>query len=185
MNKGRLFIFFVLSLVIVTAALSFFMPTHQTIERSITIKAPLSNIYNHLSRLENFNKISVWGQQDSLLQYSFTGTDGTAGAITRWKGNPEISGEGSITITGLEMDRKITHAIAFTKPKKGNATSTFNLVPTSNTTTDVSWVFKMATPRPMNIFNLIFSLDEQMGGDFEKGLNALKQHMEASPAATN
>lgn len=178
MNKGRLFIFFLLSLVLVTAGLSFFLPTHQTIKKSVTINAPVAKIYTHLSKLENFNKLTVWGLQDSLLQYSYTGRDGSVGASTTWKGTPEISGQGTITLTGFQVDRTIGHDINFTTPQKGAATSAFNLLPTGNTTTEVSWVFKMATPRPMNIFNLIFNLNEQMGVDFEKGLSALKMRME-------
>ena len=36
----------------------------------------------------------------------------------------------------------------------------------------------MATPRPWNIFNLFYSLDKQMGKDFEDGLTALKNIIE-------
>lgn len=177
-----MFVFFLLALVVVTAALSFFMPTSQTIKRSITINAPASIIYKHLSRLENFSKVSIWSQQDSLLKYSFFGKDATTGAYATWKGDPEISGEGKIEITGMEMDRKISHAISFTKPQKGNAQSVFDVIATAPSTTEVSWTFKVTTPRPSNIFNLFFSLDKQMGSDFEKGLAALKLAMEL-PAA--
>ncbi len=173
-NKFRLFVYFILSLLIVIAAMCFLMPTKQQIKRSITINTAPNKIYAALSKLENFNRISVWGQQDSLLQYSFAGTDGTVGATTTWKGNPEISGEGKIEITELVSVTKIMHAINFTKPKKGNATSTFTLYQPDKDKTEVTWLFEVATPRPWNIFNLFFSLDKQMGADFEKGLAALK-----------
>jgi hypothetical protein len=38
----------------------------------------------------------------------------------------------------------------------------------------------MATPRPWNIFNLLYSLDEEMGKDFDDGLSALKVLIEAN-----
>jgi hypothetical protein len=178
MNKFRLFVYFLISLVVVTAALSFYMPTSQKIKRSTTINAPASKIYAELIKLENFNRISIWGGQDLLLKYTLAGTDGTIGATSSWKGSPEISGEGKIEITGLETDKKVTHAISFTMPKKGTATSAFVLNETDKNVTVVDWNFEIATPRPWNIFNMFYSADKQMGGEFEKGLAALKLAME-------
>jgi hypothetical protein len=178
MKGFRLFVYFLLCLILATAALSFFMATHQAIKKTVTIKAPASAIYAQLVRLENFKQVSVWDQQDSSLIYSPAVNDGAAGGSIGWKGSPEISGEGKIEITGLEKEKKITHTISFTKPKKGTAESVFLLQQKDTNTTEVTWDFKLATPRPWNIFNLFFSLDKQMGGDFEKGLAALKGVME-------
>jgi hypothetical protein len=191
MKAVRLLFFFILALIITTAALSFMMATSQKVERSVVINTPASQIYDQLVKLENFHKFSVWSQQDSSAVYSSTGIDGTVGATTSWKGSPEISGEGKIEITALEPDRKVVHQLRFTQPKKGTAESTFTLSQTENSSTTVSWVFELATPRPWNIFNLMYSLDEKMGADFEDGLKSLKTLIEinnsapAAPAITN
>ena len=140
----------------------------------------LAIIYNQLVKLENFNKFSVWSQQDSTAVYTLSGTDGTVGANTSWKGSPEISGEGKIEITALEPNRKVYTNFSFTQPKKGNAESVFLLNETNKATTTVTWTFNMATPRPWNIFNLLYSLDKQMGKDFEDGLKAMKTMIELS-----
>lgn len=178
MKYGRLFIFFILAVVVTTAILSFLQPTYQKVERSIVINATAAGIYERVSKLENFNKFSVWSQQDSSAVYTLTGTDGTIGAASSWKGSPEISGEGKIEIIGLEPNRKIVHQLHFIQPKKGNAESTFYLLETNKATTTVSWTFTLATPRPWNIFNLFYNLDKQVGKDFEAGLAALKLMME-------
>lgn len=175
------FLFFIL---LVTAVLSFVLPISQKLERSITINTSAAGIYAQLSKLENFNKFSVWSQQDSSAIYTLTGTDGTIGAATSWKGSPEISGEGKIEIIALEPNRKVMHTFHFTKPKKGKAESTFSLLETNKESTTVTWTFIMATPRPWNIFNLFFSLDKQMGKDFEDGLAAMKTMIELSNATT-
>ncbi len=182
MKGFRLFISFLICVIVVAAALSFFMDTHQSIKRSTSIQAPASAIYAELVKLDNFKHVSVWDQQDSSLVYTLAGNDGTVGASTSWKGSPEISGEGKIEITGLEKDKKISHTISFTKPKKGTAASVFILDQKDTNTTEVTWDFKLNTPRPWNIFNLFFSLDKQMGGDFERGLEALKHIMEKQNA---
>jgi hypothetical protein len=176
----RLLIFFILAVVITVAALSFFLPTSQKVERTVVINASPAAIYNQLIKLENFNRFSVWSQQDSSAVYTLTGTDGTVGAATSWKGSPEISGEGKIEIIALKTNERVVHKLDFTQPKKGTAESTFILKPTSNNSTTVTWTFNMATPRPWNIFNLLYSLDEEMGKDFDDGLSALKVLIEAN-----
>lgn len=188
MKSGRLFLFFLLAVIVTTAILSFMMPTSQKVERSIIINAPAVRIYDLLVKLENFNKFSVWSHQDSTAIYTFTGTDGTIGATMSWKGNPEISGAGKIEIIALDPGRKVVQKLQFINPKKGKAESLFNLVETNTSTTTVTWSFNMATPRPWNIFNLLYSMDKQMGKDFEEGLKTLKIMIEqnniAVPPAT-
>jgi hypothetical protein len=183
MKFGRLFLFFLLAVIATAAAMSFMLPTSQKIERSIVINTSAATIYNEIIKLENFNKFSVWSQQDSTAVYTLSGTDGTVGASTSWKGSPEISGEGKIEIEALEPNRKVVHQLNFTQPKKGNAESVFLLNETNKATTTVTWTFNMASPRPWNIFNLFYSLDKQMGKDFEDGLTAMKTMIELSNAA--
>ena len=183
MKYYRIFIAFIFFILLVTATLSFSLPATQKVERSITINATAAFIYSQLSKLENFHKFSVWSQQDSTAIYTLSGTDGTIGAATSWKGSPEISGEGKIEIIALEPDRKVMHTLHFTKPKKGKAESTFTLLETNKAITNVTWTFIMATPRPWNIFNLLFSLDKQMGKDFEDGLTTMKTIIELNNAA--
>ncbi len=177
MKTLKIFFFFLLSVLAVTAVLSLLMPTHQKVVRSITINAPASVIYQQLIKLENFNKYNVWSQRDSSAKFTMTGTDGTVGAGSSWAGNPEISGEGKIEITVLEENRKIAHHISFIKPRKAKAESAFTLQE-SNGKTTVIWNFELATPRPWNIFNLFYSLDKKMGKDFEEGLTILKTAIE-------
>jgi effector-binding domain-containing protein len=169
--------FFLLSVLVVTIFLSILMPIKQKVERSITINAPASVIYQQLIKLENFNKYSVWSQQDSSAKYTITGTDGTVGAGTSWTGDPEISGDGKIEIVSLEENKIIKHQLSFTKPKKGTAESTFTLNE-SNGITSLTWNFDLATPRPWNVFNLFYSLDKKMGKDFEESLATLKTAIE-------
>lgn len=180
MKTARLFFFFLLALLVVTAVLSMLMPTSQKVERSITIRASASVIYQQLIKLENFNNYAVWSQSDTSAKYTMTGTDGTVGAALSWTGNPEISGDGKIVLASLEENKKVGHQLRFTRPKKGSAGSVFTLTETSSGSTVVTWNFQLATPRPWNIFNLFYSLDKKMGKDFEEGLSLMKKAIEAT-----
>lgn len=173
------FFFFLISVMVVTAVLSMLMPTSQKVERSVTINAPAAMIYKELIKLDNFKKYSIWSQRDSSAKYTMTGTDGTVGAASSWTGDPYISGDGRIEIVSLEENKKVEHKLSFTKPKKGRAGSVFTLQENNGATT-VTWNFKLATPRPWNIFNLFFSLDKKMGKDFEEGLSLLKSAIETA-----
>ncbi|OSZ81107.1 hypothetical protein CAP36_07680 [Chitinophagaceae bacterium IBVUCB2] len=184
MKFFRLFIFFLLSVIIIIAVMTFMLPTTQKISRSTIIKAPAASIYNYIEKLENFNNWAVWTLEDSSATYTLTGTDGKVGAVTEWKGHPEISGEGKIEIVTLEKDRKIVQHFYFIKPKKIDATSTMLLNETEKSTTTVTWDFSIATPRPWNIFNLFSSIDKQIGKDFEDGLSNLKTIIEKNQPIT-
>lgn len=179
MKNIRLFIFFLVSVIIVFAIMTFMLPVSQKLTRTITINSTAAVVYEYIEKIENFKKWSVWTQQDSTAIYTLTGTDGTVGAASEWKGHPQISGEGKIEITSLEKNHQVTQQFYFVKPKKASAISTIQLQETEKATTLVTWKFEMATPRPWNIFNLFSSLDKQVGKDFEKGLATLKYLVES------
>lgn len=167
----------------IATILSIVMPTNQRIERSILIDAKAPVVYDYLSRLSNFNKWSVWNQNDSSLKNTITGTDGTLGAVNTWVGDPSLSGEGKMTITSLEINQEIEHHITFLKPHEMQADSEFDLEEI-NGQTKVTWVFELATPRPWNIFNLFSNMGKRMGKDFENGLLNLKSQIEKTTVAS-
>lgn len=163
--------------------LSLILPVHQTIEKSTVINAPASEVYDQLVKLKNFNNWSVWNNHDSSIKITYGGIDGTVGATTSWSGDPAISGEGKIEISESEQNKKVVQDVQFISPKKGKAISTF-LLNDKNGITTITWKFKMFTPRPWNIFNLFYSMDKQMGKDFEEGLSALKKGIHKDTVVT-
>lgn len=168
------FLFFAL---VATIILSMLLPTRQRLERSVTINAPAALVYEQLAKLEHFNHWSLWTSQDSTATYTLTGTDGTVGATSAWKGDPSLSGEGKMEIIFLDPGKKVEQVIHFIQPKKRNARSVFTLSERGGTTI-VTWNFELATPRPWNIYNLFYSMDKERGKDFEGGLAALKKIVE-------
>ena len=179
MKSAKPFLIFLVFVILAGAILSAVLPASQQLEKTITINAPASVVYAQLASLERFNAWSVWSRGDSSAIYTLQGTDGTPGASSHWKGAPEISGEGSITITALQPNESVSHTLQFTSPRKAKALSSFRLSENQGLTT-VTWHFEMKTARPWNIFNLFYSMDKEMGKDFEKGLLALKEIAEAN-----
>ncbi len=178
-NIGVFLLFFLLA----GAILSFLFPTQQKVERSVTIQAPAAVVYPQLARLENFNRWSAWSQYDSAIRNTITGRDGTVGAINTWEGDADLSGRGQIKIVSLEENRQVVQQISFLSPRQMQADSRFDLSEQGGQTT-VTWQFIIATPRPWNIFNLFYSMDKQMGKDFEEGLDNLKTIVEKKQGIT-
>jgi hypothetical protein len=174
MKTIRPFLVFLVFVVIAGTILSLLAPTYQQVEKTITIEAPAATVYDQISKLENFNHWSVWSRQDSSAIYTLNGIDGTVGASVSWKGDPSLSGEGKMEITALEQDRKVSYSFDFISPRKANGSSVFT-INENNGASAITWQFRMATPRPWNIYNLFYSMNKQMGKDFEQSLTDLKE----------
>lgn len=185
MKYLRLFFFFILSFIMIVVVFSWIAPVKQSIDKSISIQAPAAVVFEQVALLENFNQWSAWNQHDSTVKLEYTGTDGTVGASSHWTGDPDISGEGRITIAALEPGRSVTQNLHFIKPKEGHASSSFVLNEVNGLTT-ITWHFESETPRPWNIFNFFSDIEKNLGPEFEKGLAALKERIEklTVPAGT-
>lgn len=171
LKKILVFLFF---MILSGALLSFFLPVEQKIEKSVTINAPVAEVYKNISSLNKFNSWSVWSQGDSSLRNTYSEKDGMTGAKATWTGDPAISGKGEMEIISLKENKEAVFAIRFMEPKKIDARSTITLEE-KNGQTVVTWRFTVPTPRPWNISNLFYKMEKQMGGDFEQGLTNLKK----------
>lgn len=175
----NLFIFLIF-VAIAAFILSFLAPVEQKVQRSILINAKPAEVYRQMLLLQNFNNWSVWGKADSSIKYSHDGKDGVVGAKVSWEGSPVLSGKGEITLTELQQDKLIKHNVQLLEPRPLTAHSKFELIPVGNQT-EVKWTFTVPSKRPLNIFNIFYSLDKERGADFSSGLTALKMMIEKSP----
>ena len=169
MKVVRLFIAFLIAVIISVALLSFFMPVSQKVEKSITINAPASVIFEQLVKLENFNRWSLWNREDYTVKHNITDADGKPGTYTLWTGHPEISGTGKMEIMDVELNKKVAHTINFISPRKNKAESVLLLNETNPSITTLNWKFAMATPRPWNIFNLFIIWKKKRGKSLRMG----------------
>jgi hypothetical protein len=172
-------VIFLVFVLVVIALLSIILPTNQKVKRSITINASPVEVFEQIALLRNFNSWSVWATIDSTVIYNYAGTDGTVGASASWKGHPALSGEGEMRIIAIKPGEQVEHEFKFISPRDGKAHSILKASQQGSQTV-VNWEFSMSTPRPWNVFNLIYSMDRQMGKDFEDGLKKLKAIAEKS-----
>lgn len=151
------------------------LPDKVQVQRSIQIERPPAQVFALINGFARFNEWSPWADYDATATYSLEGPASGVGATMRWRGD---KGEGSQQITALEPDRRIDVALDF--GDAGRATASFLLAPRGEGS-DVTWTFGSDFEgnfigRWMGLF-----LDRMVGGDYERGLAALKRLAESEP----
>jgi len=175
MNPIKRFGLGLVLLVAVLAAVSFALPQHISVARSLVINAPEADVFPYLNDYRKFNEWSPWAARDPQAVYTFEGPAQGVGARMTWSSdNPEV-GSGSQEITESEPNRYIKVALAFDGQAGGEAD--FTLQP-SGAGTKVTWGFStdVGNNPMMRWMGLMF--DRWVGADYEAGLARLERSIE-------
>lgn len=169
--------FFVLALMALFLIIPLFTSKEYTVERSITINADKSTVYNYMLDFENFRDWSPWAEKDPQMEVKISKKEGGVGSVYHWKGNDDV-GEGSMTITSASAE-KIDIQLAFIKPFEAQSPTSYKFEETANGT-KVSWYMEGNMDYPSNFFLLFMNMEEAIGKDFDQGLEKLKGNLEAN-----
>jgi len=159
---------------LIVVVLGLILPKSFKVERSIVIPSNQKEVvFKNLSNWSEFVKWDPWSTRDKNIKLSFSGEEGKIGSSYSWKGNDSV-GEGDMKITALAQNQFIESDLHFIKPFKTTNKTVFSMSDEKDGI-KVTWSMSGSTPFPINIFmNLFFDMDKQVGGDFDKGLNRLK-----------
>ena len=163
-----------LSLIALVLIIALFVKKDYHIFRSVEINADKEVVFEYLRYLENQNEFSVWPNKDPNVNQSYTGTDGTVGAIYHWDSKVEEVGAGEQEIMKIEDGKRIDFELRFKRPMEMEGGAYFTTIPTSDDGTNVTWGFEGRIPWPWNFFLLFNDMDAELGPDLQKGLSALK-----------
>lgn len=155
---------------------AYFLPRDFRLSKTIIINAPRETVYDYMRFLKNQEKYSVWVMADPNVKMTYTGTDGTVGAISAWVSEDSNVGVGEQEIKTLIPNEKITVEIRFKKPMEGinYADATFETV--GENQTKVTDSFYGSNPYPLNI--MCQFMDMLIGGDMQKNMENLKKNLE-------
>lgn len=168
-------------LVLVFVAFIATRPAHFHIERSASIAASPETIYPHLADFHQWEAWSPWEKLDSTMVKTMTGEPMAVGSDYHWAGTGEV-GEGRMTLTAAQPPHSLTIKLDFIKPFEATNTTLFTLDPEGEGT-KVAWIMEGENGFMAKAMGLFMNMDQMVGGDFEKGLSALKQVTEAEAAA--
>lgn len=132
------------------------MAKEMTIENSVVVNKPVSQVYEYLRMVKNQENFSVWNMADPNKKTVAKGTDGSEGFVYSWDSQIKNVGAGSQEIKKLVQDKSIDYEIRFERPMQNIAFSSFNLVSAGDGQTRVTWDFRSPTKFPMSLFSWIF-----------------------------
>jgi hypothetical protein len=153
-------------------------PNEFRVTRSAGIAAPPENFFPHVNDLHIWEAWSPWAKMDPVCKNTFEGAAAGTGAIFIWAGNKKV-GEGRMTITESRPSELIRIKLEFLKPFKATNTAEFTFKSQGNQTL-VTWSMSGKNNFMGKAFGLFVNCDKMAGGDFEKGLAAMKSVAETA-----
>lgn len=177
MAFARLLFRFLLVLLILLVVIGLLLPSNAVVDRRILIEAPPQKVFPHLNSLRKFHAWSPWSAMDPNTSYTFEGPESGVGSRMLWQSQQQEVGVGSMEIVRSEATREVETRLDF--GGKGHGISTFVLTPQANGQTEVLWRFE--TDFGWDLFGRYVGLmfDSMIGSSYEKGLQTLKQRVEA------
>jgi uncharacterized membrane protein len=161
----------IVALVVILLVAALFMSKDYTVEKSITINKPKTEVFNYIRSLKNQDNFSKWASMDPTMKKSSKGIDETVGFTTMWEGNSDV-GKGEQEIKKIDEGKRIDFELRFEKPMKDVAQAYMTTDSVAANQTLVKWGINGHMPYPTNIMGLI--MNKMLGGDFEVGLANLK-----------
>lgn len=165
--KGLLI--FIVVVAVILVAVTFFLPSKVTMERSTVIDASPEMIFDQVNNLKNWDNWSPWHQldPDMTVEYSSENPAGV-GEWYSWSGNDQV-GSGKLTILESNPHSNIRSEMLFQNSEDpAFANMTFE---ETEEGTKVTWFFDAEMSGIGKWFGLM--MDSFLGPQYEQGLNNL------------
>jgi uncharacterized protein YndB with AHSA1/START domain len=139
------------------------------VTRSVLVDAPPGMIYPLIASPRAWPQWSVWNQRDPAMRIDYGGAESGAG---KWAWRSESEGDGEMSFTAAEPDRRIAYTLALVD---FGATSLgeFTLLPEGNATR-ITWSIAGDMGGNPLLRWMALAADKVVGRDFDAGLARLK-----------
>lgn len=165
---------FLLAALIFVAILA---PKSETVERSIVVNKPVSEVYSYLVQLQNMEEWSPWSKKDPKTIHEYKGAGNTIGSIHLWTSEHQQVGVGEQEITSVSVDKEVVSELRFTEPFESTSVAYLRFKE-QGAFTHVIWGYRAEYNPVQAVFMMAMDLDKHLGGDFEKGLITAKSILE-------
>lgn len=155
-------------------------PATFRVERSATFAAPPAVAFGLVNDFSKWAGWSPWEKLDASMKKTLSGPASGAGAKYEWVGNDKV-GQGEMTILEAKAPERIAIDLRFLKPWAAQNPTTFDFKPAGEGVA-VTWVMTGKNDFMGKLFGLFMDIDKMVGGDFERGLAAMKTLAEAESA---
>jgi uncharacterized protein YndB with AHSA1/START domain len=164
-------------LVLLLLAYASTRPDEFRVERRARIAAPADKVWPLISELRAFNRWNPYERKDPLLKSQYAGSASGVGSRYAWESDKV--GVGSLEITGQQPGRAVQMKLDFIKPFEAHNAAELALQPTADGATEVRWTMSGPANFLSKLMGVFIDMDQMVGGDFEDGLQNLRQLAEA------
>lgn len=168
----------VVLVVAVLAVVVAMQPSEFRIQRSATINASAPAVFAQVNDFHSWPAWSPWAKLDPSVKNSYEGAAAGTGAAFAWAGNSKV-GEGRMTIVESRPSELVRIKLEFFKPFAATNTAEFTFRPEGERTA-VTWSMYGHNNFVARAVCLFVDMDKALGGEFDKGLAAMKSVAEAS-----
>ncbi len=153
-------------------------PSNFKITRSITINAKPEMAFALVNDFKQWHQWSPWAKLDPNMKVTYEGAASGTGAIYRWEGNKDV-GRGDITITESKPAELVAMSLHFIEPWEATNKTEIAFQPEGQQQTKVTWTMSGENTFMGKAMGLFINMDKMIGGDFERGLEKMKEVAEA------
>jgi hypothetical protein len=160
-------------------------PSAFAVTRTATFSAPPAAVFAQVDDFHCWQAWSPWAKIDPACVNTFSGPAAGVGASFSWNGNKKV-GAGRMTISASNKHELVRIDLQFTRPFRARNVAEFTFTQAGNQTI-ISWTMNGRNGLIGKAFAMFVDCDKMIGGDFEKGLAAMKSVVETSsgtPAAS-
>jgi uncharacterized protein YndB with AHSA1/START domain len=166
------------ALVVLLVVVVALQPSEFRITRTATVAAPPSAVFAQVNDFHKWEAWSPWAKLDPAARNTFDGAPAGPGAVFAWAGNGQV-GEGRMTIIESRLDELVRIKLEFMKPFAATNTAEFTFKPDGDRTA-VTWSMYGHNNFIGKAVCLVMNMDKTLGGEFDKGLAAIKSVAEAA-----
>lgn len=175
MNTVIIILLAVAGIVALLLVIAMFTKKEYTVEREISINAPLQKVFEYVKHIKNQDNYSKWVMADPDMKKEFKGADGNVGFIYAWNGNKK-AGEGEQEIKAIAEGEKVLTEVRIIRPFKGVVSSYLKTTAVSANQTVVKWGHASKIIFPMNI--MVSMIKNMLSKDIDTSLAMLKSNLE-------
>jgi len=146
-------------------------------ERSGLINAPAEKIFPIIS---NFKMGELWSPYEKIdpnMRKTFMGNDGQVGSKMEFEGNSD-AGSGSLEMMSVVPNESVEIKLIMTKPMHAENMIQYKLTP-EGTGTRFTWSMAGDGGFLTKLMTVFIDCEKMIGGQFEKGINSLREVVEA------
>jgi len=165
-------------LVVVFVILVALRPSEFHVARTTIISAAPPAVFAHVNDFQKWESWNPWAKIDPAMKQTYDGAPAGTGAIYAWAGNKNV-GEGRMTIIESRPTELIKINLEFFKPFRATNAAEFTFKPEGNRTA-VTWSMTGKNNWIAKAIQLFVSMDNMIGGQFEKGLASMKSVVETA-----